>query len=104
MKREMYKVLSIIALISAIFYTGYAHSEENEPGDLGSCSECHKQVCPTRSLDKYEKEKIEVYHGKNESTFILSKENKPVLYRYEKDDNIFYFLPSRLLDNPHVIE
>ena len=45
-------------------------SDMYEPRDLGACTECHRQVYPTKNLDKYKKEYIDVFHGKNEFTLI----------------------------------
>lgn len=59
-------------------------SDMYEPRDLGACTECHRQVYPIKSLDKYKKEYIDVFHGKNEFTLIYFDQGKPVLYRYEK--------------------
>ena len=75
-----------------------------EPRDLGACTECHRQVYPTKSLDKYKKKYIDVFHGKNEFTLIYFGLGKPVLYRYEKDNKITYLLPSKITDNPHIIK
>lgn len=79
-------------------------SDMYKPRDLGECTECHRQVYPTKSLDKYKKEYIDVFHGKNEFTLIHSDQGKPVLYRYEKDNKIIYLLPSKITDNPHIIK
>ena len=32
------------------------------------------------------------------------KYKEPVLYRYEKDNKITYLLPSKIIDNPHIIK
>ena len=74
-------------------------SDMYEPRDLGECTEY-----PTKSLDKYKKEYIHVFHGKNEFTLIYFDKNKPVLYRYEKDNKIIYLFPSKITDNPHIIK
>lgn len=79
-------------------------SDMYEPRDLGECTECHRQVYPTKSLDKYKKEYIDVFHGKNEFTLIYFDKNKPVLYRHEKDNKIIYLFPSKITDNPHIIK
>lgn len=79
-------------------------SDMYEPRDLGECTECHRQVYPTKSLDKYKKEYIDVFYGKNEFTCIYFDRGKPILYRYEKDNKITYLFPSKITDNPPIIK
>lgn len=79
-------------------------SDSYEASDLGACTECHRQVYPIKSLDKYKKEYIDVFHGKDENTCIYYNKNRPVLYRWEKDNEIIYLLPSKVTDNPHIIK
>ena len=100
----------LILLFPVVAYASYSPSElpdleRYESGELGACTECHKQVYPIneKDFDNLSRKKVEVNHGKNEDTYIFY-DKKNVVYLWIKDGEYLYLLPSKITDNPHKIK